>query len=187
MLVEGKGKVPPAPIRVVMTTQEMLCINASVDTIDRYASRLDSWGKGLIGRKEAIVAGKCGEHAAREVANRVTGKRFPPVDFMARSYGDGGVDLRFGRVSVQVKTRRTSNTNLVRADRPICGDVTVFCSWNGKLDVDVLGWIPCRSIQSMPVKPSHRGEWGNYVIDDRDLLPMCRLWAELEWRCREAS
>ena len=202
MVVEGKGRVAPAPIQVHLSRIEINQIIDGVRTgLNRYGARIDGWGKGLLsgieseflrnvpGDQKPAVAGKCGEYALWVLASRrLSPAECPPVDFTRLSRGDGGIDLRLGGSSIQVKTRLTSRTNLIRHTNSagivqvLAGDAFVFCKWDGALVVDVLGWIRTRDIPSMPLKDSPRGDWTNFDVSDSDLFPMSRLWAELAWR-----
>lgn len=201
-MIEGRGSIAPKPVRIVLTDHDLLAVIQSVKELNRYSTRTDDWGKGLIGdapsalrekvslthQEVPIVAGKLGEYALWSLATRRFGDVFPPVDFGRRARGDGGIDLKMFGIELQVKTRVTSSQNLVKAfdergvEIPLTGHAHVFCSWDRQWFLNVLGWIRNKELSRMPVESSRRGSWKNFVMADSQLLPLCRLWNELDLR-----
>lgn len=199
MVAEGKGEIIPAPLPVILSEHDLLCIIQGAIEISRYNECTDTWKKGLLATavlprlvgltnsEKPIVGGKCGEYAFRCVVPKKYQRFVPPIDFKRRAKGDGGIDLRIGNTEVQIKTRVTSRQNLVRITKngmrlPLVGEVFVFCEWRGDQWAHVLGWIPKGTLVRMPVEPSRCGRWDNFVVDGKKLLNMSRLWAEISWR-----
>lgn len=201
---EGRGHLAPAPLEVTLSRSEMLTIYGIALELDRYASRSDTWGKGLrngvtiegIGAltstQRAIFAGKIGEYAVRELARRrkSISRRVPPIDTSVRVAGDGGVDLQILGLSLQVKTRQRAGVgNLVKREAecgrtiPLMGDAHCFCEWvPPAFAVRVLGWAWNANLEGLPTVPAIVGSHRNIEVPGRTLLPMFRLWAELESR-----
>lgn len=205
---EGKCPIAPDPALQTMTHQEIAAIIDGVVAMDRYGSRKDIWGKGMIGGKPCVplallhlskrvrgaVAGKVGEYATwKSAQDKFPGYQFPEVDFTRRLRGDGGIDLVLAGVKCQIKTRVSVDTNLVRVYgdvRPgrrgpiaLAGMAHVFCSWhrNDEGFARVLGWIRTDDMRGFPIEDGV-GDWKNMVIPDEALLPMDRLWDMLEIR-----
>lgn len=200
---EGRGHLAPAKLSVLLAPEEMLALYRIALHLNRYENRSDKWGRGIcdsltidgVGelnpRQRAIFAGKIGEHAVRELARRRPfGSLVPAIDIGTRVNGDGGVDLDILGMRLQIKTRqRAGGSNLIkRIDEggnvlSLFGEAHVFCEWVPPAPrVFIVGWLWNRDIVGMPIVPSPVGKWKNIEVPGAALLPLFRLWAELESR-----
>lgn len=204
MNTEGVGITAPRLVPVVLTMAELSCLYKSAyERAEHrgYKARADKWGQGIKGVIEIngigiltkdvrpIFVGLLGEYGVqRYVQQRFRGQAL--VDLRLLKHGDFGIDLTAYGMKIQVKTRQShvKHTLYKRANRngyrfSIPSQTCVFCEWNGGSTVNLLGWQWSKEIESMPLVQSDYGDWWNAVVDDSQLLPMCRMRDELEaWR-----
>ena len=191
MLVEGRGRVAPKPERVKITRGELAYFQKTARIragFRRYGARGDEWGRGLAKPGDPvfpILAGLLGEFAVCAFLNSRLGTKIQP-DTSLLVKGDGGRDLIVCGICIQVKTRVTAKTNLVRRIdgskrlRGLDSGIFVFCQWrSGNLHVDLLGWLDAQFIRHSAEMKRGRGDWWNLCLRDENLEPMARLIARL--------
>lgn len=182
---EGRGRVAPKPIRILLSNQERRIIRRLTEerTAYRgYANSQSKWKQGLVGASQAVLIGMTGQYALRRYLGIADDD-----DSRLKPQGDGGVDLEHKGLTMQVKTRRgTRIDNLIRrvTDRKkICPLVTklfAFCQFNDDATVYLLGWIRSRDARLCGhFKRSSVAEHWNLVVDDVNLLPIHQLKEEL--------
>lgn len=186
MMVEGKGRVAPAPIIVRISMADWIALGDEANRrAERrgYASGRTAWARGLASSgtefpvvgvlppaRAAILKGLLGEHAA------CVWSREASVDLAERRFGDGGVDLRMGNVPVQVKTRMRP-PSLVRTTEADAQRYRayVFCAWDGADCIALLGWSHRAEVVKCAKVLGKGGAHHNYAVEDAALLPMPRL------------
>lgn len=194
-MVEGRGKVAPAPVTVTITPNEMGVLwqeSVRRNARRQYAKRSTQWGRGLTGAKFVpaldrevsgdvfpILAGLVGEWAAYRVLHKSAGEA-GGVDTAIRDTGDRGIDLILAGISIQVKCRTTACPLLVRKRQghrlcPIRSQVFVFCHWQREWAVDVLGTVSRKDVQAWEVRDGKGRGHQNYVGSEADLFPIGRL------------
>jgi hypothetical protein len=183
---EGKGKVPPRPIAMILSTQEILIIrNIAEERSDyhHYSGSRSTWKQGLTGDAiTPIIMGRAGEYAVEKYLGVIG-------DTSLKPNGDGGVDLVINGRTLQIKTRRRAkHANLIRrvTDRKkICKlevEILVFCQNETEENVSILGWIftrDARLVWKFKRSPLSNAKHWNLVIDDAELLPIKSLKEEL--------
>lgn len=192
MIVEGVGPKAPRPVVVAITRSDLRFLQDKATQRARYrgyALRQDSWGRGLVANP--ILVGLVGEHALCVHLTRVGPWRLF-VDVTLRENGDGGSDVRVGRSTLQVKTRKRDYGSLLvrRVDgrrrlRRLDCDMVVSAQWDGSLGVSLCGWISAAeaSLCGRLRRSQYKGadHW-NLVIPDTALYPIGDLVKELEAR-----
>lgn len=201
--VEGSGKVQPAPHEMVLTVGDLRVIAKEAKRrceYRRYGERSDAWGRGHVDgivipgvgtvqkHESPVFAGTVGEYAVGLLIDKRCGTQCKP-DFTLRPNGDCGTDMRPNGMKIDVKARtKDYRTFLVRhanergnVSRYDC-DAFAFATWNGGVIVSVHGWLPTPLVLEMPIVNAMRGDHTNYEIQPCDLLPMSRLFAEIESR-----
>lgn len=205
MIVEGRGKVAPSPHVVTFSGgHEIRTAVAEAKRRNegrRYGQRQDTWGRGLtgsvtipnvatVGADEApIVAGFIGEIAVAYLINRHAKATICTPNFDVLPRGDGCIDLHPRGLGIDVKTRlRDYGKFLVRATDDYgnrCSwncDAFVFAGWGKHLSCTVYGWQRSKFLRDLPLAPALKGNHQNVELQPEDLLPMCRLFDELEAR-----
>src|ERR1035437_8759519 len=96
---EGRGKVAPKPVRIVLSAQEFSIINriaADLDAFRNYAASQSSWKRGLIGNTlTPYIIGQCGQYALEKYLGT-------SGDSSLKRDGDGGVDLEVNGKTIQI-------------------------------------------------------------------------------------
>lgn len=205
--VEGLGKRKPSALEEVLTDSAMRILVAAANSRAKfrgYRSGETQWQRGLTGgisimnvgtispEATPIAIGLFGEYACAVAIDKHCGTK-TAVDLMLRINGDGGRDLVVGGVAIQVKTRkRDTGSHLVRAFNERgqriqnSASMFAFCTWSvGHRIVSVDGCLPRSLVEAMPVVEAVRGTHRNYEVNDCELLPMARLFAEIrskQWR-----
>jgi hypothetical protein len=201
--VEGIGQKPPAPHDIKLTSGDLhILIKEAITRCEYrgYGNQSDAWGRGhvdgvsipgvgCVPRHAApIAAGLVGEYATCWLIDKRCGTKCLP-DFKLRLNGDGGTDLSPYGMRLDVKTRTSDyGTFLVRAFNDHGKKVNhncaafVFATWRQSVIVTIHGWITCDSAICCPVVDARRGEHTNHEIQPHDLLPMSRLFDEIESR-----
>lgn len=202
MDAEGRGTVPPSPIKIRLDESEvrlLLALARQRNNYRSYGAKSSRWKQGLhkcgehligIGDVEKpvlpILIGMVGEYGASRYINAAMGRSVCELDDVDRPRGDDGADLLPCGFRLQVKTRRTHSTNLIRrvSDQkrlvPINADAAIFCQWRGQATVELLGWQYAAAIRELGVfEKSHRADHWNLVLKDAALKPLGDLIAKL--------
>ena len=112
---EGKGRIPPNPVRVPLETKDLsfaLAVARRRVEYRGYARRSDQWGRGLNGDPVLTVFhGLLGEIAFAKWLSSNTGI-VVSVDDTNLPFGDGGKDFDVAGRIVQVKTAATDYREL---------------------------------------------------------------------------
>lgn len=215
MIVEGKGHVVPAPVRITLSRGDVELIRREAARRDKfrgYSARRDKWGRGLVAGSPAFY-GMCGEWSLCRYLNRRLGLGLV-LDTVLRKGGDGGVDVVASGLRVQVKTLVTGVDLLIRRidERKrvlgLASEAYVFAAMSHRapdlhepptlpclvdapstptgVKVDLLGWIARSDARRVGTSEhSRKGDWWNLRIDRAHLQAMTRLCDEA--RLRSAS
>ena len=193
MLVEGKGIIAPAPVRITISTSVLARLRDVAEDRDRrrgYAARRDAWGRGFV--KNPTLVGLVGEAAICEYVS-TRGFR-QSVDYHWRPFGDGGRDLVVEHLIIQVKTRRknVSGCSLIRRGQrgrivPLACDLFVFVQWSEDAPEGayLLGWQWAMFIlrhAGFARSPLATADHWNLNVPDPFLQPMNRLIDEFRGR-----
>lgn len=147
---EGVGKVPPLPVRVQLTEEDLSL--ARTHTRQRlrqrgYAYRQDEWGYGILGPVRSVYVGFVGEIAFSKWVRATLGID-SPVDTSYRRRGDGGIDFIICGYGVQVKAATTDYDDLLIRTQDACAAADAE---NSPVEWDVcfrLHWPPRRGRSS---------------------------------------
>ncbi len=178
MLVEGKGFIAPPQVSVTVTRaelEELETVAKDRDARRGYASRADSWGRGIV--SNPTLMGLVGEFCLSKHLEAKLGIKVG-INLDDAPRGDGGFDLVVLGKKIQVKTRGRKGDILIRRLTegnkivPIEWDVAVSVTWDSAdpyvcyLD----GFInrPDFLEQSEYAK-GRRGDWMNMGAKDEDL------------------
>jgi hypothetical protein len=183
---EQRGHCAPHPVTVCISESELRIekhIARERAQYRGYAGKESRWKRGLVGTDRAILSGMIGQYAAGLYLG-------VPSDESSKPDGDGGIDLEWKGLTIQVKTRLKPRANsLVRrvTDRkrvcPIKAEVMLFCQLIDDRTVLLLGWIRSRDGRRVAsFKRSPVAEHWNMVIADADLLPVSQLKQEIALR-----
>jgi hypothetical protein len=191
MDIEGRGIVPPAPIRVAVRMTRFFRFRelaARREAGHRYSHSSRAWARGFVARP--MLIGLMGEEAFATFASlrlRKFGVRVE-VDEKYRSGGDDGIDFRVAGVGIQVKTRQKSGDLLIRREDEggqlltLPWDIVVVATWVDTgdddycLSVSLDGWVSKRQlIQNGDFQPARRGQHHNLELPDQFLNPMGSL------------
>lgn len=198
MVKEGIGLVIPHPVKVQITRDDLRILRLHAQEQDAAKSHFrksSQWGRGLHGalsEQQAkvvggplspgavpILLGSVGEWAA-DIYLKSRGAK--GIDSKIRKFGDGGVDIKLRGLTHQVKTkRRVNGLNLYRCEE-VKAAVIVFAQWDFGEYARLLGCISRENLKTMKTQ-NGIGGWSNWVVPDEELLPMCRVLAELDSRC----
>ena len=201
--VEGIGKKPPKQHDIKLTAGDLQQIIREARRraeFRGYASRRDAWGRGhvdtivvqgvgVVEREIApIVAGIAGEYAVGCLVDKRCGTKCLP-DLKLRQTGDGGTDLCPSGYRLDVMARtRDYETFLVRSHNDYAKqvehkcDAFVFATWWPGLIVSVHGWLTAADVVARTPQSARRGDHRNYEVAPDELLPMSRLFQEVESR-----
>lgn len=190
-VVEGRGRIAPAPILVCLDDGDM-------DMIDRmgqrraderkYEQRNDRWGRGLT--SDPIRVGFIGQFAVKRWLDRQMGKEICMMDESYKPMGDGGIDLKAAGITMQVKStakapdatgdmliRRVSGTKRVQS---MTADIFLYVASAGGNRPELLGWIERRKIGDVRFGQSKVADHWNIEIPRDRLKPMNRLVSKIK-------
>lgn len=202
MRIEGKGMVAPGPIKYSITFAELRQLLLEAErraNFRRYGKARTTWKQGLTGMREfqglgmvrkdvsPILIGLAGEYVVIQHLNSRLRRAVFELDVSLLPSGDKGIDLQDSHITLQVKTRQTANTNLIRRVNerrilvPLRAEAHVFCRWKGHHIVDLLGWQWTKTIRQLSrLQKSPRAPHFNLVVPDELLQPMSALVTEIE-------
>ncbi|MBA2718909.1 MAG: hypothetical protein H0U52_06680 [Chloroflexi bacterium] len=190
----GRGRIAPAVEVVRLTASEVEFVRlAAVARNDfrRYSQRRDDWGRGFV--PDAPFNGMLGELAACKHLNKRT-KLSVQIDTELREKGDGGKDLVFGDLVVQVKTKVTGTQNLIKrldggkALKALGCDVFLFVRRITDAEFHLVGWITGAGARAVGKHgASRRDSHWNLDIDPCDLEPISRLVTKINLNLRSVA
>ena len=176
MIVEGKGRVAPSPVKVLITRTDVAVLSYEAERRNAhrsYASQFSTWKRGLTANP--VLVGMVGELAIERKLKDL-GVNCSVIDFSLNN-GDGGKDAEIAGVAYQIKTStKTYSTCLVRRVSetgkllPLVADRFVFCRWNiGDKYCDIRGWCDRSQLRKSEHGKSKRGKWFNLEVSDCEL------------------
>lgn len=194
MIVEGRGKVPPAPIVVAVDADDYRRLSGlAADRSRKYVRRGDAWGRGI--RPDAILVGLLAEQATVSLLRRrLPGLRVAWEPGVIPHAGDDGCDVEVAGLRIQVKgagreAGEVRHLYFRRQDErgrvlPLSFDLAVCCACppsTGARAVSVLGWAMRQSLRRSPFRQSPVGGMShmNLRLAVEDLEPVGELidWA----------
>lgn len=140
---------------------------------DAFARRL---ADDCQGSAENHSLGKIGEFA---VAEQLGVEKSVDVEIYSDG-GDGGTDLNYRGVTIDVKTvgRHRSNPRLtVDAYEPLEADYYALASRIGESEVRLIGYTPRKFVANAPIRSHDTGPY--HIVDQRYLFPFPRPFGSL--------
>jgi hypothetical protein len=121
------------------------------------------------------VVGLAGEYAFHDIFSVM-------ADWSVRPEGDGGIDFKIGKISIDVKTARKPG-NLIVEIGTVPADILILAGWNDPV-VSLLGWEYGEVVLKSPERDFGYGIINHY-IPARNLRPMGDLLNGINrWRSR---